>query len=230
MVDTIENRYAPVMTDQRADDALTHIDGATAALGGFVALMVVLGVLSTIFSSGTMLGVGSSSICTEVQPGVYLPFGGDDDGAGDGSLGLAKDARESVASTRICAEDPTAGARALSLLDPLGDLVMLGVVLLLVRRWIRAARRDGLFAPGVATRLSHVGKALVVAAGVTCLLGIVSTNAVVAAAVDGPYTWKFSGVVTTFPWLLLVVGIGVTSLARVTAYGRLLQQDVDGLV
>ena len=216
------------MTDQRADDALAHIDGATAALGGFVALMVVLGVLSTIFSSGTMLGVGSPSICTEVPPAHYLAYGGE--GGGDGSMGLAKDARESVASTRICAEDPTAGARALSLLDPLGDLAMLGVVLLLVRRWIRAARRDGLFAPGVATRLSHVGKALVVAAVVTCLLGIVSTNAVVDAAVDGPFTWKFTGVVTTFPWLLLVVGIGVTSLARVTAYGRLLQQDVDGLV
>lgn len=216
------------MTDQRADDALAHIDGATAALGAFVALMVVLGVLSTIFSSGTVLGIGSSSICTEVPPAHYLPYGGE--GGGDGSLGLAKDARESVASTRICAANPSVAMRALSLLDPVGDLAMLGVVLLLVRRWIRAARRDGLFAPGVATRLSHVGKALVVAAVVTCVLGIVATNAVVDAAVDGPYDWRFGGVVTTFPWLLLVVGIGVTSLARVTAYGRLLQQDVDGLV
>lgn len=213
-------------TDPRADRALAQIDGLTAALGFFLAFMLVLTVLFVAFGRGELFGFGGDEVCAQARPGA-IPFGGG--GGRRAVLGLAPEARWYTEAIGICDTDPGTGVRLGGSLRPLAEVGLFVGALLLVRRVISWARSHGLFAPGVATRVQTLGRFLVVGAPVSALLAKVSDGIVLDAALRG-VTWHDDLLAWDFPWAVFITGVGLVSTAKVMAYARLLQDDVDGTV
>lgn len=213
-------------TDPRADRALAQIDGLTAALGFFLAFLLALSVLFVAFGSGELFGFGGDEVCADARPGA-IPFGGGS--ARRAVPGLAPEARWHVEAIEVCDTAPGLGVRVGASLRPLAETGLLVGALLLVRRVISRARSHGLFAPGVATLVQTLGRFLVVGAPVSALLAQVSDGIVIDAAVRG-VAWHDDLLSWDFPWAVLITGVGLVSTAKVMAYARLLQDDVDGTV
>lgn len=209
--------------DPRADRALAQIDVLTRALGFLVAGLMLLGVTLTVFGTGSVLGFGDPEVCATARPGE-VPWGGPDPRRA--VPGLVDDARWHTWEIAVCVEDPAPGLRLAGSLGGLSEIVTFVGSLLLVRRVIGHARRSGLFAEGVAARVLTLGRFLVVAAPVSAFLAQLGDHLVVDAAIEGElyyghlFNWDF-------PWTVFIVGVGLVSTARVLAYARHLQDDVD---
>lgn len=210
-------------TDPRADRALAQIDVLTHALGFLVAALMLLVVATTVFGSGSVLGFGDPEVCATARPGE-VPWGGQDPRRAVPVL--EEDARWYTSGISVCVEDPEPGLRLAGSLRGLTELVTLVGSLLLVRRVIRHARSSGLFAEGVSTRLLTLGRFLVVAAPVSAFLAQLGDHLVVDAALEGEL--YFGHLLNwDFPWTVFIVGVGLVSTAKMIAYARVLQDDVD---
>lgn len=214
---------AVTSADPRADRALAQIDTLTSALGFFVAGLMLLGVALTVFGTGSVLGFGDPEVCAPARPGE-VAWGGQDPRRA--VPGLEDDARWRTAEIAVCVEAPGPGLRLAASLGGLAELVTFVGSLLLVRRVIRHARRSGLFAEGVSARVLALGRFLVVAAPVSAFLARLGDHLVLDAAVAGEL-WYSHLLDWDFPWTVFIVGVGLVSTARVIAYARELQDDVD---
>jgi len=209
--------------DPRAGRALAQIDVLTSALGVFVAALMLLTVIMTVFGSGSVLGFGDAEVCATARPGE-VPWGGQDPRRA--VPGLEADARWHTSQIAVCVEDPSLGVRTAGSLGGLGEIGIFVGSLFLVRRVIGHARRSGLFSEGVSARVLTLGRFLVVAAPVSAFLARLGDHLVLDAAVAGEL-WFGHLLDWDFPWTLFIVGVGLVSTARVIAYARELQDDVD---
>lgn len=213
-------------TDPRADRALAQIDGLTAAIGLFLAILLALSVPFVVFGPGSVFGFGGPEVCAGSRPGE-IPWAG---GNGRQALsGLSQDARWHTGTIEVCDTAPGFGVRLGGSLGPMCEVGLFVGALLLTRRVISHARRRGLFAAGVATRVQTLGRFLVVGAPVSALLAQVSDGIVLDAVVRG-VEWHDNLLAWDFPWTVLIAGVGLVSMAKVVAYARLLQDDVDGTI
>lgn len=213
-------------TDPRATRALAQIDGLTSALFFLVVALLMLTVPFAVFGSGSVLGFGDDEVCATVRPGE-VPFGARE--PENAVVGLAPDARWYTDTITICRSEPGLALRLIGSLHPIAEVGFFLGALFLVRRVVRHARHRGLFAGGVATRVRTLGRFLVVAAPTSALLVAVADAVVLDAAVRG-VTWRDHVLDWDFPWAVLLVGVGLVSMAKVWAYARVLQQDVDGTI
>lgn len=210
-------------SDTRADRALAQIDVLTSALGFLVGALMLLAVTMTVFGSGSVLEFGDEEVCAPAVPGE-VPWGGTE--SRRAVPGLEEDARWLTTEIAVCVEDPGTGLRLLGSLRGLGELGVFVGSLVLVRRVIRYARRAGLFAEGVSSRVLLLGRFLVVAAPVIALSAQIGDHLVLDAAIEGEL-WSGHLLNWDFPWTLFIVGVGLVSTAKVIGYARLLQDDVD---
>jgi hypothetical protein len=213
-------------TDPRADRALAQIDGLTAALGFFLGFIFLLGAVMAVTGGGSVLGFGDPEVCASARPGE-VPWGASE--RRSAVLGLEAAARWWTESLGVCVSEPGFWLRLGGSLGPLAEVGLFAGALVLLRRVIRRARSAGLFAPGVATRVQTLGRFVIVAAPLAALLAAVGEGIVHDAAVRG-VSWHDDLLDWDLNWTALIVGVGLVSMAKVMAYARLLQDDVDGMI
>lgn len=118
-----------------------------------VVTLIGLGIVATIFGSGSLFGIGSPRVCVEARNGIVpVPQSG-----ANVVMGTQEDVTSSARIVTLCTGAPTAGQRILSTLGQLPTfLVFMGALALAV--WLfHVIRRHGVFATHTADHLRVVG-------------------------------------------------------------------------
>jgi hypothetical protein len=128
-----------------------------------------------------------------------------------------------------CLDDPTFWQKAASTLDPVGGAVLVIGGLVLTRRVIRGGRREGLFTEGTATRTRQLGWFLLMMTLAWPFVGAAGRGVVVQAAVPRE-SWIDSLAHPGVPGALVVVSLGILTVARVLRRAVPLQEEVDATI
>lgn len=145
-----------------------------------------------------------------------------------------RDVRRGVASVharelRVCISDPTFWQKAASALVPVGGLIFTVGGLLLIRRVIRSGRRSGPFTLDVASRTRQLGWFMMAMSVVWPFVGAAGAGVVVEAAVrDGEWTSTLMRPDGSLG--LVVVSLGILTVARVLRRAVILQEEVDATI
>lgn len=180
-------------------------------------------------SSVSILGFNDDHPCVSTDNLIIgLPEGGDTKIPGPDLV--RPGTHLSPSGTTFCVDDPTATQRvAAALGQPIGVVYIFGTCLL-IRRLIRVAREDGLFAVRPIIWLGRLGKFLV-AMSILVPAATALGNGIFLASVTTEelgMTWH-SQLVASFPLdvTLLVVGLGVITFARILIRAAHLQKELD---
>ena len=222
-----------------ADDPLAPVDFITTALLTFtLAMMLVFAVMAgaQLVTNGrvsaSFLSIGEPDACVTVaHQGFGISSTFETSGSGYRRTEGISRFRGSVADYRsdswyICLDQPTTGQYWAARVEPVGNFVFAMGALVLIRRFIRAARRHGLFSQLPASAAHHLGWFLLLFATLLPFATAAGTGVVLSAAVRGASwhdpLWGWD------PSLVLVVtALGVLTMARVLARAVPLQEEVD---
>lgn len=220
--------FAPV-------EYVTAVMLSMAVLVTFVfAVVAVVQVATSGRTSVSLAEIGSDSTC------VTVPFGGAGvstfDASGNGyhrTEGISR-FRGSEASYRadswsICLKEPTSVQYWAARIDPVGQFVFTVGALLLIRRFIRTARRGGLFTDPAASATRHLGWFLLLSATLLPIATAIGQGVVVSQAVKG-VDWHDQLWGPDLSFVLIVTALGVLTMARVLARAVPLQEEVDATV
>lgn len=196
-------------------------------VSALMAILVVLFVLSAVATAvskdASMFGIGEQVICVD-DPNISV--GGGEAEARDLASTVKPGARALTNGLTGCLDHPTGRQHALRVAMLLPPAVFeFGTVLLL---WllVRGARREGPFASANSRRVRLVGWWLI--AG-----GLASVNIVEAAKVALLRTMFRNAVVgwaPHVPWTLLLIGLGMLTVARLLAVAAVMRQDIEATI
>jgi hypothetical protein len=217
------------MKIESKSDPLAPIAGAVTALAALVGAALLLSLCATIWGSGSLLGFGSqASICAPADTPVESVIGTRTSPARLGSS--LRDAAQAIErAVDICLHDPGPAARWEYSIAGGASLLFLVGVFLLTGGVIRAARAQGLFARAVASRTRVLGWFLLTGSLASAFLGSVSAGLVVARGVEDQ-SWTVGLRTFDTPWTLVVVGLGVISVARILSRAVSMQDDLDTVI
>lgn len=219
------------MPPRRDPDPFAPVEGAvTVILNLFIALLVLFAAIATFqlvtdgATSVSFATIGDENACATVD-NETVPASTDVP---------QRDIRRDVASVHaeqveVCLTNPTFWQKAAASLGPLGEVLFIYGGLLLTRRVIRGARRDGLFTEGTARRTGHLGWFLLVMTLPWPFVAAAGRGVVVEAAVRGR-DWTYLLSEPHVPVAMVVVSLGVLTIARVLRRAVPLQQDVDATI
>lgn len=224
-----------------AGDPFAPVEFVTGALlaitlGGMLFFAVLAGV--QVATSGqtsfSFAGIGSDSTCVTVpssSPGIG-PF----DASGNGyqrTEGISRfrssEAHYRADSWFICLKQPTSGQYWAARVEPVGQFVFGLGALVLIRRFIRTARRCGLFTQPTASAARHLGWFLLLFAVLLPFAAAAGEGVVVAQAVNGA-DWYDLLWGPDLSLVLVITALGVLTMARVLARAVPLQEEVDATV
>ncbi|GLY65858.1 DUF2975 domain-containing protein [Amycolatopsis taiwanensis] len=207
----------------RAPKARNPLEPLRSVSGALATLMVIglaVGVLSAVFGSGSLFGLGKGFLCVNASNvGMSVDAQFAKPGVGANADGVS-----------LCTQHPDAGQQALhALIEVPGGLLFLGALFLL-HRVIREAERAGVFGEGVADRLRTLGWFLVAGQLVAMVVKGIATAYLVAdlstldpATPLGMVYWQWS-------WPVLLSGLGALTFARIMRIGVRMREDLDGTV
>jgi hypothetical protein len=194
------------------------------ALMGLVVTIWVVGAFTDSNQHPSVATIGESSACATVDTNE-LVISDSHELVG----GLQPHASATARRAEICLQHPTLWQKAASAVRPVGELVFTVGGLLLIRRVIAHARRQGLFTDGVTRSTRQLGWFLLVMTLLYPFLAAAGEGVVVSAAVKGvgwaQYLFQPQLNVTT-----VIVALGVITFARVLRWAVPLQEEVDATV
>jgi hypothetical protein len=195
-------------------------------LVAFVAVLIGLGVVATIFGSGSMFGIGSPEVCVEARNGIVpVPQSG-----ADVVLGANDDIRSSVRVVILCAEAPTIGQRILGILGQLPTFLVFVGALAFAVRLFRVIRRHGIFTTNAADGLRMTGWFVLVGHLVGTLIESVARFWLTGSMIDEPVP----GLAWLGDWdvslLALFLGVVLISFARIMRVSTAMREELDGTV
>lgn len=210
-------------SSKRRVDPFLPLEGIAFVLLYFILTMLVLvvgfGVVETIRTGSTSVSVatiGDSDACVTVD-GNTVPQ----------AVELQRSEREGVSmraeEVRLCLQDPTPGQKAGAVLKPLGDLVLVVVGLLLIRRAIRTGRRTRVFSLPFARQVQQLAWFVLASALVWPFVAAAGRGVVLEAAVRDR-SWYDALSSPGISLGLVVAGLGLVTVARVLRRAVLLQE------
>ena len=219
------------MPPRRDPDPFAPIEGAvTVILNLFIALLLIFAFMSVfqIVTEGSsdvsIATIGDEDACALVD-NEAVPASTDVP-----QRGMRRDiAHVHAEEVEVCITHPTTWQKVSSALGPVGDLVFGPMALWLTRRVIRGARREGLFTDGTARRTRELGWFLLVMTLGWPFVAAAGRGVVVDAAVRSR-DWTFMLFHPGVPVALVVVSLGVLTIARVLRRAVPLQQEVDATI
>jgi hypothetical protein len=187
--------------------------------------LVGLGVVATIFGSGSVFGFGGRDACVEMQSGVVPVVTRENN--------IVLDVKDGVTSgpsaARMCVNDPTVGQRFLQSLTMIPTFVIFNGALLLAAWWIRAAGREGLFAESMARRLRILGWFVLAGEVGATWLEAQARLWLANTMLTAPSNW-----VTFNDWdlpvLALFLGAVLITMARIMRISTAMREDLEGTV
>jgi hypothetical protein len=219
---------------QRPDarvDPLGPYEAAVTFLSAMVLLLVAFTIPLAIFGRASIVGIGETEACAVMQPDA-VPYGERDVAGQEGASfipGLRPDARFSVHELEVCDEHPSLPVKMLSIAGSAAPLLLLIGFLALSRRLIRHARRSGMFTTSVAARTQALGWFLLLGSLVVEVVRATANGVVASNAVRG-LGWGTGFRHFDIPVVLVVVGLGIITVARVLLRAVVLQDDHDATI
>lgn len=210
-------------------DALAPIETAVNFICVLLLVLFALVVPAALFSSGSVLGLGDSEACASTRTGLVPYFVADGARPSEGVEGLRSTGRSYPERLTICNRAPSGLVESAHVADSSTDFVLLAGFLLLTRRLIRTARDNGLFTAPVASRTRTLGWFLLLGSLVAAGVGAVARGIVVSSVVRG-VSWTDAWLDFRASPTLILVGIGVLTVARVLRNAAALQEDVDATI
>jgi hypothetical protein len=141
---------------------------------------------------------------TVLEPGVGIDLGGEID---------------------VVAADPSAWQRLASLLTHLPSYAVALVILILLWRIVRTARRADPFTPRVARRLLRLGVIALAGGLLADMIQLAATFLGSETVFDG-----FASASYTYSWWWLLVGFGFLAVGEVVKRGAVLRAELDTVV
>jgi hypothetical protein len=192
----------------------------------------------------SFMGYGRGMVCV---PAMDLGLSQGDSASNGIFVNLKPGSWQFASQADVCARRPTLGQRTLVTLDTLPMGLVYTGMFVLFWRLIAAIRRRGVFAAGIARRLRSLAWFILAggllataaqevsrAAFVDTLLGHHSWPSAQHPAPDGWITDHVSLLnvltINRAPFGLLIVGLGLLTLARVLRLGAQMQDDLVGTV
>jgi hypothetical protein len=210
---------------------LAPLEFVVTLLSAIILASILVIIPISVFGSGSFLGLGDPDACTTTSENVVGVQGTSSGDGAESSVvpGLHDDASAVPRQIGICERHPTAGVKAASAGERATGLLLLLGFLVLARVTIVAARRDGLFSRTTATRTRALGWYLVLGSLGAATVASLLSGVVVSSSVDD-IGWTDGLRGFDMPWTLVVVGIGVITVARVLRQAVALQDDVDATI
>ena len=204
-------------------DQKNPLEPITTAVGWMTTLLVGFLLLSLLVHQQAW---GNGPVCASVSSNDASLFGG------PGSVaGVAPGGHATLGAVNICASHPSAGLLLAGALVTWPYLVLWLVFLVQFRRLLTVAARPGaLYAPATAARLRDLGRLL---AGGGLVAGAVETAAsffVFGQVIRYPGLGWFSFGQVKFSVVTLIVGLALTTAARVMRQGVRMREELDVVV
>lgn len=191
-------------------------------------VVAVMAVLATATLAGTAIGSGSvpgldAQVCATVSGGE--PAFRQVDGERTGPVGLVDGVTWRAEEVQVCDADPDGPTRVLA---AAGLVLWVGgpaVFFTMLWRFLRRARREGVFADRVPDQLRTLGRVLVAWAALDFVL-----SGWVNAALLTRMTESTLVLSATVPWLPVLLGVALLALARIMGEAVGLRRDAEATI
>ncbi len=210
------------MDGTRGNDPLKVLEALVGLVVIVMAVLAVATVAGTIFGTGSIPGV-NAQVCASGsgdEPAFQRV-----DGELTGPVDLRDGITWSPVEVQVCDPEPDGATRALA---GAGLLVWVGgpaVFFVMLWRFLRRARREGVFADRVPGQLTTLGR---------ILIGWAVLDFVLSGWVNAMLLNRMSDstliLTATVPWLPVLLGIALLALARVMAQAVDLRRDAEATI
>jgi hypothetical protein len=210
------------MDGSRTNDPLKVLEVLVGMVVAVMAVLALATVVGTAFGSGTVPGL-SAEVCATGsgdQPAFRQV-----EGERTGPVGLRDGITWRAEEVQVCDPDPDGATRALA---GAGLVVWVGgpaVFFVMLWRFLRRARREGVFADRVPGELRTLGRILIMWAALDFVL-----SGWVNAALLNRMTDSALVLTATVPWLPVLLGISLLALARVMGEAVGMRRDVEATI
>lgn len=186
----------------------------------FVVAMMAIGLVATIWGSGSMFGFGSASVCVEESHG--FPIRGSEETL---VPDLAPGVGATVAGVRFCAQEPSGAQQALHVMTKLPSFLAFAGALSLAMITFRAARRHGVFLDRFATRLRITGWVVIAGSVLATLVEAWARQRLLQSMLDHPLgePWLWDAEPSI---LAIFLGTLLISFARVLRISARMREDL----
>jgi hypothetical protein len=217
------------MSKPRARDPLGPLDFVTSFLA--MLLIVVLGawtVAVMVSDNVTVLGIGESSVCVSTDLNT---FGLVEDPYDKADIrqeyGVDRETVIDADAAQLCDPSPGSREQLLSGMTEIPSFVVLLGFVLLTRRIIRYARRDGLFSAELARRITSLGWLLLGGLLVEGAVESLGEGLLLSGMVDS-MSWSSGMFSVSVP--ALIGAAGVITVGRIMSHAAALQADADATI
>ena len=216
------------MKTPKTRDPLGPLDAITGILAGILlTLLAVGGIALAVGDDWSLLGVGADDACVTSHRGYATIQSLEDDPVSRHDDGLKRHVSVSPDSANVCDRQPSAWGHALFILTQSPTfLVFLGFILL-ARRIITYAQKNGLFSQPLAERIERLGWLLLFGLVGSALVEwiaegmLLSTMTTTASWSSGSFSVSVPGIIGAY---------GLVSIGRVMNRAAALQADADATI
>ena len=207
-------------------DPLGSIDFILNVLGTLTIILAVTVTLTSLFGSGSGLGITDDPVCAEARPTVV-------EGPEQRELlrqgKIGDNGTWGTASVRFCANDPSGIQETLYLGIPWPRLLFWIGLLGLTKRLIRRGRREGMFTNQFAHGVGVVGAYLLVGCFAVAAIQAAAQGMLIATLLPHEGTWiGFVG--WDFSLSALIAGFGLLTVSRVLQQAVAMRDDLDATI
>jgi hypothetical protein len=210
-------------------DPLRPIEFLTSVVGGFIGILLAIGLIATVFGSGSMLGFGEHAVCV-TAPGGTLDVNAS---VRRPPSRLMRDAPVpprgvtlSVDRISGCTVQPTVAQRLWSSTTQWPTFLYAVGLWALLWRLVRGARREGIHTGTVSRRTRFLGWYVVVGSLAAALVESVATS-VLRNELLGTHSF-------TFWWggfaVAVFAGVGLVTMGRILDQSAAMQREIDATV
>jgi DUF2975 family protein len=212
-------------TRNERGDLTEPLESVTRFFGALMIIAALVGVAFLVFGSGSIGGV-PGTVCV-TQPGAEYNSSGWNTPFVTARPGSSVSI---IGNLQVCADHPTLGQQALSILAALPAVLFWGGVLFLLWRMMLSARRNGPFTPRVAAAVRRLGWFIII--------GRVTAAVVHLIAIDTLLT-IMSKITNPFPNLILVplhlpvpilTGAALLTFARIVNAGAAMDAEIQATI
>lgn len=173
----------------------------------------------------TIFGLGGGPAC------VTAPINGVSVDSTTALSGIRPGATAGTGSTvTVCAQHPSAGQHALAFLTEAPNELLFIAILVLVLRLLVIVRREGPFVPRVAIRLRFLGWFILAGGLAASAVQSAATSYLLQTTLTDPVPVLINTINGTNPWVPLLAGCALLTLARIMRAGARMQDDLAGTV
>ena len=215
------------MKQPKVRDPLGPLDTITGILTGLLLTgLAFAGLALLIGDNVTFMGVGDNDVCVTTTRFSHGEVAEIDD-LDRQEIGIRKHVRIGATDTSVCDEKPGAREQALSGLTQIPTFVVFLGFVLLTRRTIRYAQKDGLFSQTLAERIERLGWLLLLGLIGAALIEWLAEGQLISAMV-GEADWASGSFGISVPGI--IGAYGIVSVGRVMNRAAALQDDADATI